>query len=97
MTSPILNIRGLCKRFSDDQRVIDGLSLSVADGECVCVLGSSGCGKTTMLRLVSGFETPDEGEIEHQGQIIARAGWGLRPEASPQEAAAAGQAVCLFR
>ena len=80
MSPPVLDIRGLHKRFSAEHWVIDDLSLSVSEGELLCVLGSSGCGKTTMLRLISGFEVPDRGEIVHQGRLIAKPGWGVRPE-----------------
>ncbi len=80
MSTPVLDIRGLHKRFSSEHWVIDDLSLTVGEGELLCVLGASGCGKTTMLRLISGFEVPDRGEIFHQGKLIAKPGWGVRPE-----------------
>ena len=44
-----------------DTTAVDGISLTVADGEILGVLGPSGCGKTTTLRAVAGFETPDSG------------------------------------
>ena len=47
----------------DDQKVLDALSLSIRDGEFVTLLGPSGCGKTTTLRIIGGFEQPDEGKV----------------------------------
>ena len=46
-----------------EKKVLSDFSLTVNDGESVCLSGSSGCGKTTVLRLVAGLETPDSGEI----------------------------------
>ena len=50
------------KRY-DETTAVDGVSLTVDDGEIVGVLGPSGCGKTTTLRTVAGFETPDSGTV----------------------------------
>ncbi len=62
MTGGAVSLRGLVKEF-DDVRAVDGLSLDIGAGEFFSLLGESGCGKTTTLRLVAGFEDPDEGEI----------------------------------
>ena len=55
------------KHFHDkqerDQPVLAGLDLTVAAGEFICLLGPNGCGKTTFLNLLAGFDCPDEGEI----------------------------------
>jgi iron(III) transport system ATP-binding protein len=53
---------------------VEALTLSVRRGETLALVGPSGCGKTTTLRLVAGFETPDEGEIQIGGHTVARAG-----------------------
>jgi len=58
-------------------RVLDRVSLTVAKGELVALLGSSGCGKTTLLRSIAGFVTPDEGRIVVDGRDITH----LPPEA----------------
>jgi iron(III) transport system ATP-binding protein len=57
--------------------------LRVAEGELVSLLGASGCGKTTVLRLVAGLETPDTGRIEVGGRVVvdAAAGTWVPPEA----------------
>jgi putrescine transport system ATP-binding protein len=58
----LLEISGVSKRFAATAAVAE-VSLSVASGEFFALLGPSGCGKTTLLRLIAGFETPDEGRI----------------------------------
>ena len=55
-------LRGLTKRFGTTTAV-EGLELEIADGELVVLLGPTGAGKTTTLRLVAGLERPDEGEV----------------------------------
>jgi spermidine/putrescine transport system ATP-binding protein len=64
-------LEGVTKRF---ERVgaVDGVTLSIAEGEFFSLLGPSGCGKTTTLRMIAGFETPDEGRILLQGQDVTR-------------------------
>ncbi|HEY3680179.1 MAG TPA: ATP-binding cassette domain-containing protein, partial [Bradyrhizobium sp.] len=53
-------------------RAVDRLSLDISSGEFFALLGPSGCGKTTLLRMLAGFETPDEGRILLGGRDIAR-------------------------
>jgi putative spermidine/putrescine transport system ATP-binding protein len=55
-------LRGLTKRFGA-ATAVDGLSLEIRPGELVALVGGSGCGKTTTLRMVAGFERPDAGDI----------------------------------
>jgi putative spermidine/putrescine transport system ATP-binding protein len=59
------------KRFGD-VAAVDGVSLDVEHGEFFSLLGPSGSGKTTMLRLIAGFELPDEGTIELGGRDVTR-------------------------
>ncbi len=58
-----LELRGLRKQFGRGVVALDRLDLEVGSGELVSLLGPSGCGKTTALRIVAGFEVPDEGEV----------------------------------
>jgi putrescine transport system ATP-binding protein len=67
---PLLRIEGVSKSFGSF-RAVDKLSLDIAAGEFFALLGPSGCGKTTLLRMLAGFETPDEGRILLGGSDIA--------------------------
>ncbi len=60
--------------------VLRGVDLTVAPGEIVCLLGASGCGKTTLLRLAAGLEPLQAGQIELGGQVIAEPGRDVPPE-----------------
>jgi ABC-type Fe3+/spermidine/putrescine transport system ATPase subunit len=64
-----ISLRGVTKRFGQSTAV-DGLSLEVAPGELVSVVGGSGCGKTTTLRMIAGFERPDAGEVAFDGRVV---------------------------
>ncbi len=64
-----LHVRDLVKRFGDFTAV-DGVDMTVADGEFVFLLGPSGCGKTTTLRMVAGLEMPTGGRIEIAGRNV---------------------------
>ncbi len=69
---PLLRIEGVAKTFGAF-RAVDGVSLDIEAGEFFALLGPSGCGKTTLLRMLAGFETPDEGRILLGGKDIAQA------------------------
>ena len=75
---PLLRIEGVVKTFGRF-RAIDALSLDIRAGEFFALLGPSGCGKTTLLRMLAGFETPDEGRILLHGTDIAQMPPHLRP------------------
>ncbi|MGE5409234.1 MAG: ABC transporter ATP-binding protein, partial [Syntrophothermus sp.] len=64
-----VELRGVTKRF-DDFVAVDDLSLGFGHGEFFTLLGPSGCGKTTTLRMIAGFEMPDEGRIVLHGQDV---------------------------
>ncbi|WP_456763077.1 ABC transporter ATP-binding protein [Bradyrhizobium sp. USDA 4011] len=68
---PLLRIEGVAKSFGNF-RAVDRLSLDIRAGEFFALLGPSGCGKTTLLRMLAGFETPDEGRILLGGNDIAQ-------------------------
>jgi putrescine transport system ATP-binding protein len=66
---PLVRFDGVSKRFSE-VAALDRLSLDIFKGEFFALLGPSGCGKTTLLRLLAGFEVPDEGRILLDGEDI---------------------------
>src|SRR5213078_2809365 len=67
MTDKFISIEGVSKRFPAPAGgatiVFDDLWLSMARGEFVCVIGHSGCGKTTVLNILAGLDTPSEGVV----------------------------------
>ncbi len=65
----LIELRGISKSF-DGEAVLRGIDLDIHDSEFVTLLGPSGCGKTTTLRIIGGFETPDEGEVLFGGDKI---------------------------
>ena len=73
-----LTLTGLVKRFGEEVAV-DGLDLEIGEGEFFSLLGSSGCGKTTTLRMVAGFEKPDSGQIVLDGTDLAQVSPHKRP------------------
>lgn len=66
-----LEIINLCKEYGDEDSVIKNISFDVNDGEFLSILGSSGCGKTTILRMLIGVLTPTSGKILKDGKNIA--------------------------
>jgi spermidine/putrescine transport system ATP-binding protein len=78
-----IDVRGVSKIFQTPGaaafKALDGVSLAIRENEFFTLLGPSGCGKTTLLRLIAGFEYPDDGSILLHGQDIA----GLPPFKRP--------------
>ena len=70
-SAPDISVRGLTKRYGDVVAV-DGIDLDIPAGEFFTMLGPSGSGKTTTLRMIAGFEMPDEGTIELAGEDVSR-------------------------
>lgn len=68
----ILTGTGLSKKYGDLE-VVKGVSLSIDAGEFVCLVGKSGCGKTTLLSLLSGLERPTSGQVNLDGKDITSA------------------------
>ena len=69
MSNPILEIHDITKSFGETA-VLRGVSLSLEAGEFVTLLGSSGCGKTTLLRIIAGLESCDTGEVILEGRTV---------------------------
>ncbi len=69
MSETILELQNITKSFGETD-VLRGVSISIQKGEFITLLGSSGCGKTTTLRIIAGLETPDSGRVLLNGQDV---------------------------
>ena len=79
MSQPLLALHHLACGYQG-QAVVADLSLQLQAGDIGCLLGASGCGKTTTLRAIAGFEPVHQGEIRLAGEVISRPGFILAPE-----------------
>lgn len=77
---PLIQLKNINKHYDDVQAVVD-LTLTIAQGELLVLLGASGCGKTTTLRLIAGLERPTSGEVWLEGNQVASANAWVPPEA----------------
>ena len=66
-----LRLDGIAKVFADDVVAVDGVSLTIHDGEFIVLVGPSGCGKTTTLRTIAGLEQPTEGRVVIDGEDVS--------------------------
>ena len=74
-----LSLIGLTKAFGST-KAVDGVNLTLREGEFVSLLGPSGCGKTTTLRMIAGFIKPTSGTIEMEGQVMSSPAMMVPPE-----------------
>ena len=72
MSETILELKGIHKSFGGVP-VLNGIDLRAAQGEFITLLGSSGCGKTTTLRIIAGLESPDQGRVLLEGKDMTDA------------------------
>ncbi len=75
----VLELKNIRQSYGE-RAVLNGLSLQLAEGEIACLLGVSGCGKTTALRCIAGFEPVAHGEIIMSGKVVSRPGLMVAPE-----------------
>ncbi|MCF6303388.1 MAG: ATP-binding cassette domain-containing protein, partial [Devosiaceae bacterium] len=76
---PLLSLSNIECRYNNNT-IIKDLSFHIKSGAMVCLLGQSGCGKTTVLRSIAGFEPLYAGEICKYGEVISKTGFSLAPE-----------------
>ena len=62
----IVSLKGISKTYDNDVKVVKNIDLDIYEGEFLTILGASGCGKTTTLRMIAGFEDVSSGESTHQ-------------------------------
>lgn len=79
MSKPLIECRGVTKRFGGVV-ALDEVSLRLMPGEVLSILGASGCGKTTLLRVIAGFEAVDGGELYLQSSLVSNAEHHQPPE-----------------
>jgi iron(III) transport system ATP-binding protein len=78
---PVLSLKGLTKRYARGAApAVQDVDATVNPGEIVALVGESGCGKTTVLRLIAGLEVPDAGEVRVNGVGVAGGGRWIQPE-----------------
>lgn len=80
-TPPLLSVQGVSKRYqATSPDALTGIQFQLGKGEILGLLGPSGCGKTTLLRVIAGFERPDQGTVTLGSQVVAGEGRWIPPE-----------------
>lgn len=78
-TAPALTLSGIGRQFGT-VRALDHISLDVQPGEIICLVGHSGCGKTSLLRIIAGIDAPDEGQLIMGGRALVGPSVFVEPE-----------------
>ena len=85
---PVLRCRNVSKTFQEGDLSVDvlnGVSLDIAKGERVAIVGASGSGKSTLLHLLGGLDVPTEGEVQVEGQDLSAMGAAVRGQMRNQK------------
>lgn len=78
-TQPALSLTGISRQFGN-VRALDNISLDVMPGEIICLVGHSGCGKTSLLRIIAGIDSPDEGTLTMDNRTLVGPSKFVEPE-----------------
>ena len=96
MGQPLIDLKNITKAF-DGTVVLDDLNLSVKENTFVTLLGPSGCGKTTTLRIIGGFERPDQGTVIFDGQEITSLPPNRKGKSTPYSRNTRCSPICPLR
>lgn len=78
-SQPALSLSGISRKFGN-VRALDNISLDVMPGEIICLVGHSGCGKTSLLRIIAGIDSPDEGTLTMDNRTLVGPSKFVEPE-----------------
>ena len=85
MAEVSLELKEIKKSFTEGEAVLDNISLEISKGEFITLLGSSGCGKTTTLRMIAGLETPTSGRITIGDKVVFDSSLGINVPANKRK------------
>ena len=80
MKSSVLEIKNLSHSFENETSILENINLLVKSGEIISILGSSGCGKTTLLRIIAGLEKQTKGTLKINDTIVSDSNYSIPPE-----------------
>ena len=87
-TTPVYQLSSVSKAFPEQKgpvRILEDINFSVRAGESVAIVGASGCGKTTLLHMMAGLDTPTGGEIVFRGRNLHQLGWDAKSKLRNEE------------
>ena len=80
MKPSVLEIKNLSHSYENETSILDNINLLVKSGEIISILGSSGCGKTTLLRIIAGLEKQTKGTLKINDTIVSDSNYSIPPE-----------------
>ena len=80
MKPSVLEIKNLSHSYENETSILENINLLVKSGEIISILGSSGCGKTTLLRIIAGLEKQKKGTLKINDTIVSDSNYSIPPE-----------------